>query len=275
MVRTWWGAKFLDVLETIMDHGRLTRGRAYSGPNRLLQFSIKGDVVKATMRGNVNPYFGVYTEPRYKVTVEFRKFSVRDWQRINDEIANNAACLSQLLMNEMPLAIEDVCSELDLQLLPDRSADIISECSCPDWASPCKHVAGVYYKIASLLDRDPFLIFQLRGMEFAQLQEMLAVSPLGQALSDQFREGEQEIEFQNCRFSDPRQKPLATDDPKSFWLGKWPFPDVAADNSNTAVSAILVKRGGDFPAFWDKSPSFIETMEPIYKRVVEKNKTSL
>ncbi len=184
--RTWWGEVFLDVLEGCMDEGRLRRGRSYSGPNRLLEFEIAGSKVRAVMRGNINPYFGVYKEPRYKVSVETGK-----------------------------------------SLLPHDSGELISTCSCPDRASPCKHVAGVYYKIASLLDRDLMLLFQLRGMSFDSLQKRLSQSPLARALTEQRTEDDIIIEHHSHRFSQPAHRTANELDPASFWKGSAPLPHVA------------------------------------------------
>lgn len=273
--RTWWGEKFLDVLQVIMDSGRLKRGRAYSGPRRLLHFDISGDTVTARVRGNVNPYFGVYKEPRYRVEVKLRRFSAKDWNRIIAEIGGNAACLSQLLMNEMPTAIEGVLSDKDFHLLPGSGTDIISNCSCPDYASPCKHVAGVYYRIASQLDRDPFLLFQLRGLNFSELQGRLKALPLGKALSERFGASNPAIEFQPHRYTDPRRRPLPKGSLKSFWQGDGPLPPVEPAGGRGSVEAILIRRGGDFPAFWDHDIPLAEAMEPVYRRIVNGNKESL
>ena len=275
MTRTWWGEKFLDVLSISMDSGRLSRGRAYSGPNRLLEFDIDGHCVKAKIRGNVSAYFEVYEEPRYEVAVQLKRYSTKDWDKVTKEISHNAACLSQLLMNEMPTAIESVFSANNLYLLPRERADLLSSCSCPDYASPCKHVAGVYYKIASLLDRDPLLLFQLRGMKFARLQKTLAASPLGQALIDQRGDHKQAMEYHAHRYTNPQRKPLAVTDLKSFWQGENALPLDSHVSDRAATPAILVKKGGDFPAFWHRDNSFIEVMETIYARIVGKNRPSL
>ena len=275
MARTWWGKRFLDVLEISMDSGRLRRGRAYSGPGRLLSFDIAGHTVNATMRGNVNPYFGVYKEPRYEVTVRLKRIAAPDWDDIAERISHHAAFLSQLLMNEMPAAIEDAFAAKGANLLPRERADLIASCSCPDYASPCKHVAGVYYKIASLLDRDPLLLFQLRGMKFEKLRGKLAASPLGQALIDQREDGERKLEYHGHRYTAPRVEPLSATDLKSFWKGGSPPPSARDGSCEAASPAILVKRGGDYPGFWNRNNSFIEAMELLYTRIVNKNKASL
>lgn len=274
-VRTWWGEKFLDVLSTCMDSGRLGRGRAYSGPGRLLRFDIDGHTVKARVRGNINPYFGVYKEPRYNVTVSLRQFSAKEWKNITNDMSRHAALLSQLLLNEMPTDIERIFSSRNLQLLPGKPSDLVSNCSCPDYASPCKHVAGVYYRIASLLDRDPLLLFQLRGMRFDKLQQILAASDLGQALIDQRETRDFELEYHACRYPAPLREPMKDTDLESFWQGAEPLPEVDDLPEDPIASAILIRKGGDFPGFWDHGKSFIEMMQPIYDRIVNKNRDSI
>jgi uncharacterized Zn finger protein len=37
------------------------------------------------------------------------------------------------------------------------------DCSCPDWAVPCKHLAAVFYLLAEAFDADPFLVLTWRG----------------------------------------------------------------------------------------------------------------
>lgn len=274
ITRTWWGEKFLDVLAISIDSGRLGRGRAYSSPNRLLAFVIDGPLAKATVRGNVNPYFGVYKEPRYKVEVKLKPFSPKEWDKLIDSISQNAACLSQLLLNEMPAAIENVFAQQNLHLLPQRSTDLISKCSCPDYASPCKHVAGVYYKLASLLDRDPMLLFQLRGMDPVRLQEKLADSPLGKALLEQSGETGQTLEYHFHRYPEPQRQPLATTSLKAFWQGQT-APPLVSTSGKAATPAVLVKKGGDYPTFWHRDNSFIGVMETLYTTVTDKNKAVL
>jgi uncharacterized Zn finger protein len=252
-----------------MDSGRLGRGRAYAGPNRLLEFAIKGPVIKATIRGNINHYFGVYKEPRYKIEVQLKQFSAKDWDAMIEAITHNAACLSQLLMNEMPTSIENVFAKQNLHFLPQERTDLISQCSCPDYADPCKHVAGVYYKVASLLDRDPLLLFQLRGMDAAKLQKKLAASPLGKALIDQWGDDKQTIEYHPHRYPEPQRQPAQSPNLKAFWQGESALPLVASFTGTAATSAVLIKKGGDYPAFWHNDQSFIEVMEAIYPRIVD------
>ncbi|WP_020558000.1 SWIM zinc finger family protein [Thiofilum flexile] len=271
LTRTWWGEKFLNVLSISMDSGRLARGRSYAGPNRLLTFTIEGTKITATVRGNVNPYFGVYKEPQYKTSVQLKTFSAKDWEQLVALISENAACLSQLLLGEVPNHIEDIFSQKGLELLPKRRDDLISECSCPDYASPCKHVAGVYYKIASLLDRDPLLVFQLRGMDITKLQEKLAQSPLGQALLDQRADQQLPLIYHTQRYTAPQTVSLNNPSLKTFWHGQQALPLVSTQ-TQAVTSAVLLKKAGDYPAFWTRNNSFISAMEEVYDLMIKKNK---
>ena len=63
--RTWWGQKFITAIESFTDAARLGRGRSYARGKKILDFAVNKGEIEATVRGSVNPYFGVYKEPRY------------------------------------------------------------------------------------------------------------------------------------------------------------------------------------------------------------------
>jgi uncharacterized Zn finger protein len=78
-------------------------------------------------------------------------------------MASQAIFAAKLLSGEMPQNIEEAFAEAKVSLFPTSEQDLDTECSCPDWANPCKHIAAVYYLLAERFDEDPFLIFKLRG----------------------------------------------------------------------------------------------------------------
>ena len=73
----------------------------------------------------------------------------------------------------MPQDIEQVFRDAKLSLFPERRGDLSTDCSCPDDSNPCKHIAAVYYLLGEEFDRDPFLIFTLRGLTRDELFERL------------------------------------------------------------------------------------------------------
>lgn len=270
--RTWWGDRFIQALEEFTDDNRLKRGRSYASGGKVKSFEIEQNQITARVRGSVNPYFGVYKEPTYNIEIKITPIAKIKWKQAIDKISSKASIVSRLLLNEVPENIEDTFSELGLHLLPHSRKDFKTSCSCPDYANPCKHIAGVYYLVASQLDRDPFLLFELRGLSKTELQEKLAASPLGKALSSQLNTEEIPIETSTSLYPKVEKKVITQKpNPKEFWLGKKRLPQTIEVANQSGVSAILIKKQGDYPPFWDKDNSFIEAMEELYDRVKGKN----
>ncbi|WP_269849999.1 SWIM zinc finger family protein [Methanosarcina horonobensis] len=73
----------------------------------------------------------------------------------------------------MPEDIDSVFRETGLSLFPETLDDLETDCSCPDWSNPCKHIAAVYYLLGEEFDRDPFLIFKLRGVDMDDFMSIL------------------------------------------------------------------------------------------------------
>jgi len=272
--RTWWGQRFIAALEQFTDPARLGRGRSYASGGRILDHKLANGTVTARVRGSINPYFGVYKEPIYRTTITIRPISSADWTKAIGKIASRADLVTKLLMNEMPDTIEDAFSGLGLHLLPHSESDFETDCSCPDWANPCKHIAGVYYLLASELDRDPFLMFELRGLSRDALHAELVRSPLGQILSSALKsEDVPAVEPVESYYTRPAREPDAVvASHKEFWTGAKRLPAPPSAPSQPAVPALLIKKQGDYPPFWHKDVSFISVMEELYDRVRTKNR---
>ena len=271
--RTWWGKKFIEAMEKLGDQGRLSRGRSYARGKKVKSFSINGSSVVAQVRGSVNPYFGVYHEPLYDTTIEFQEISKPKWSAAIALIASKAGLISRLLLNEIPENIEQTMNQLNLNLLPQSKRDFKAKCSCPDWGDPCKHIAGVYYLVAAELDRDPFLLFELRGLSREALLEELAKSPLGQALSAELQLEGRSPDPVESYF--PMPAPIEAKknlDLREFWQGTKRLPQTIDPLPQTPVSGIAVKKQGDYPEFWERDNSFIEVMEILYDQVKTKGK---
>ncbi|CAN1213139.1 SWIM zinc finger family protein [Tumidithrix helvetica PCC 7403] len=274
--KTWWGQKFISALESFTDSGRLQRGRSYAGDSRILSFDITKGIVTAIVRGNVNPYFGVYKEPKYHTEVAMVTIAAKDWSTIIQHMSSKASVVARLLLNEVPENIEDSFVEVGQRLLPRSRKDLKTDCSCPDFSNPCKHIAGLCYRLAGELDRDPFLLFELRGLSKEALQAELAKSPLGKALASELDEHALEIKASTSYFTKPETS-LCAEVPtlKQFWQGQKRLPQAIPFSPPSSVSAIAIKKQGDNPPFWQKDSSFIGTMEELYERVKTKNSALL
>jgi len=276
MTKTWWGERLLDALEGFTDSGRLARGRSYASEHRVKQWLIKKGVVQAKIRGNKNPYFGVYTEPTYKTEVEMVHLSVSQWKKIIARLTERASFIAKLLVDEIPENIEELFAEFNSHLLPNSYKDFKVSCNCPDYAVPCKHIAGVCYRLASELDHNPLLLFEMRGLSPEKLHQELIKSPLGKILADaQTSETSELIPVKSFYTQVEFKKIPDKISLKQFWHGQVPLPKELPPHQETSIPAVLLKKGGDYPAFWQKQGSFIAVMEDFYLRMRKNNQKQI
>jgi uncharacterized Zn finger protein len=161
----WWAKRWLSVLESYGIGSRLQRGRSYARNGQVLNIAVNAGKVTAQVQGS---------RPKpYSVTIAVNSLSDRDWDKILDLTSEQAIYTAQLLDSTMPQDIETLFTLAGIPLFPARAQDIQTNCSCPDAANPCKHIAAVYYLLGEAFDRDPFLIFTLRGRNREQIIEAL------------------------------------------------------------------------------------------------------
>ncbi|MBI4332706.1 MAG: SWIM zinc finger family protein [Chloroflexi bacterium] len=152
---TWWSKRWINVLERLGMGARLDRGRSYARRGQVVSIDIQKGVVKSKVQGTqVKPY---------SITIRLSPFSDQEWDKVAGAMAAQAIFAAKLLAGEMPQNIEDAFTGVKVPLFPTSIKHLDTECSCPDWANPCKHIAAVYYILAERFDEDPFLIFTLRG----------------------------------------------------------------------------------------------------------------
>ena len=99
----------------------------------------------------------------YKIHIQIAPLTDAQWDKVFDVLAGQAIFTAQLLAGEMPQDIEQGFEAAKVSLFPARRDDLKTDCSCPDYANPCKHIAAAHYILGERFDEDPFLIFRLRG----------------------------------------------------------------------------------------------------------------
>lgn len=164
---TWWGQRWIEALERVLggDAGRLARGRTYARAGRTHDFSIKSGKVSARVTGS-------RPEP-YHVEIALAQLSPAVWALAIAGMAAKAQFAAELLAGQMPKQIDDVFRAAGESLFPTERSALKTSCTCPDWGDPCKHVAAAHYVLGEALDRDPFLLFELRGRDEAQVRAEL------------------------------------------------------------------------------------------------------
>ncbi len=154
-VEHWWADRWIEALTRWMDSGRLGRGRTYARSGQVLEIEVEPGKVSARVQGS--------RRTPYRVKIWLEPLSDVQWDQVFDALAEQALFSAQLLNGEMPPEIEEVFRAVQVPLFPAHEGDLETECSCPDWANPCKHVAAVAYLLGERFDGDPFLLFELRG----------------------------------------------------------------------------------------------------------------
>jgi uncharacterized Zn finger protein len=243
---SWWGQRWIRVLESFDIGERLNRGRTYARKGQVMDIEIEKGAVRATVQGS-------RSHP-YEVEVRFRPLSRAQWYQVAKALAGRFISLARLLAGEMPEDIEDVFESAKLSLFPHRLRDLETACSCPDWSNPCKHTAAVFYLLAEEFDRDPFLLFKLRGLTREELFELLGYSPTAAKLPEGDR-----IAVAEPVPEDPLSEPV------TFWGGDELPGDLLGEVRLPEVAAALPKRLGSFP-FWRGKVPFLEALEPFYNK---------
>jgi len=237
---SWWAKRWIAVLERFDIGARLGRGRSYARQGQVLSLAIDKGQVKAKVQGS---------RPKpYDVAIQLKTLSAADWKKLAKALSQQALFAAKLLAGQMPQDIEQAFEGVGLSLFPATHQDLDTDCSCPDWSNPCKHIAAVYYLLGEEFDRDPFLIFKLRGMSQEEL-----VGLLGSSKST--------ITETGAEVSVPPE-PL-TVEVLSFWGASNLPDDLFGDVRVPAVAAALPKRLGSFP-FWRGEEHFLEAIAPIY-----------
>ncbi|TQE98320.1 MAG: helicase SNF2, partial [Spiribacter salinus] len=154
---TWWGEQWLNALHAVDWSNRLPRGRRYANNGSVQSLRVDGRRVEARVKGS--------RRTPYKVSLEIPALPGAETEQLLDAIAADPALIGRLLNRELDPAVMEHAELLGVRIFPRDWRDLQMRCSCPDGASPCKHVAAVIYLIVREIDADPFQVFALRGLD--------------------------------------------------------------------------------------------------------------
>lgn len=221
---SWWAQRWIKVLEKFGWSARLNRGRSYARHGNVLDIDVQPGLVRAKVQGS--------RKQPYRVEIGLKPLSRGDWNKVVTLLRRKAIYAARLLSGEMPRDIEEIFKAAGVPLFPQSGEDLIMSCTCPDWASPCKHVAAAYYVLGSEFDRDPFLLFQLRGRN----REQVMASLRGQRPERAPRPGTPRIPVE------PLEDHLI-----DFWEAGEELDEIAIRVSPPPVPLAILKRLGPVP----------------------------
>jgi len=251
-VKNWWADRWIAALKPLMDSARLSRGRSYARRGQVIDIDIAPGQIASRVQGS--------RRTPYKVDIQLKPLGNQQWDRVLDALAEQAIFAAQLLNGEMPADIQEVFEAVDVPLFPASRGDLRTNCSCPDWANPCKHIAAVYYLLGERFDEDPFLLFELRGRS----QEQIALALRERrAVEAEFTEG---IPYRPGVVEAAKAPPLE-ECLDCYWTVGMEVETLSFAIGHPRVSFALLKRVG-IPDFEGMDPqNFQRQMERVYDGV--------
>ena len=162
--KTWWGEQWLGALKNIDYSNRLPRGASYARNGMVQEINFSGNIISAKVKGS--------RRTPYSETIKLPGFSSKDIDKLVKLIQEQPVVLSKLFNRQLDESLAKMAEEAGMPLFPKQWKDLKMNCSCPDWAVPCKHLAAVIYKTSMEIDNNPFLVFSLHGVDLmAELEK--------------------------------------------------------------------------------------------------------
>lgn len=175
IIRSWWGKAWCDNLERYADYeSRLDRGKRYVRSGMVVDLKIQKGKITARVQGN--------RKTPYKTEIRISPLSEERCQEIINRCGRQIENMETLIEGNFPEELKDIFLG-DKGLFPTPN-EISFNCSCPDWALLCKHVAAALYGIGVRLDEDPLLFFRLRGIDVERFIDITLASKVDSMLAN-------------------------------------------------------------------------------------------
>jgi uncharacterized Zn finger protein len=159
IAKTFWGEAWCDHLESFSDYeNRLPRGRTYVRNGSVCHLAIDKGHIEAKVSGR----------ELYTVRIAIKTLPPKKWKEVKRRCTGQIGSLIELLQGNLSDQVMEVVTDRQNGLFP-LPGEISLDCSCPDWATMCKHVAAVLYGVGARLDEKPELLFKLRGVDHEEL----------------------------------------------------------------------------------------------------------
>lgn len=157
IAKNWWGKAWCDNLERYADYAnRIDRGKRYVRSGAIVDLQIEPGKVLARVQGT--------RKIPYKVEIRISPLSEEKCQSIIERCTTKLENVEQLIAGNFPPEMKALFEGED-GIFPSPR-EISFNCSCPDWALMCKHVAAALYGIGARVDEQPLMFFELRGIDF-------------------------------------------------------------------------------------------------------------
>ena len=172
---TFWGKAWCMNLEGYSDFAnRLPRGRTYVRNGLVVDLKIAKGKITALVSGS----------ELYEIAIDIAALPKKQWQALKEQCAGKIGTLVELLQGKLSKAVMETVTDREQGLFP-KPKEIEMQCSCPDYAEMCKHIAATMYGVGNRLDSSPELLFTLRCVDHPELiEQAIPAAPLEGKSSD-------------------------------------------------------------------------------------------
>jgi uncharacterized Zn finger protein len=251
MSANWWLTAWVEKIQKLAESQRLVQGAELARTKQLQHCRRDGRTLIAAVQAR--------GEPSFTVRITFGAFEQEQWEQLFANIRDWRALAGSLAAFDLPLEMQTAFAKAKLRFMPERYADLHLECGCTDWLKPCKHLVAAWLKFGNDFERDPLLLFELRGMERAQLFALLR-GAVQESVAEP--EPEEEIEVEPVPI---HLQPLPTD-PAAFWAAPPLPPDLPAGERRLLDDDVFERLGSPELTNWQAAEP---QLHRIYDAVFE------
>ena len=190
ITKSWWGQAWCENLERYADYeSRLDRGKRYIRTGAVIDLKIQKGKILARVQGT--------RKTPYKVEIRISPLSEEKCQSIISRCGKKIENLEELLAGNFPEEMKELFQGKD-GLFP-TPREISFNCSCPDWALLCKHVAAALYGVGVRLDEQPLLFFELRGIDIGHFIDVTLANKVEAMLANEGKPSDRIIADEDIR----------------------------------------------------------------------------
>ncbi|HUB82444.1 MAG TPA: hypothetical protein VMB03_26785 [Bryobacteraceae bacterium] len=249
MSSNWWATAWVEKMQRLAEPSRFADGMAYLRGNHVQRCRLEGRTVIANVQAR--------QEQSSAVRITFEAFSREQWEALFANLRDRRAVASSLAMGELPLEVQTAFAKAKLRFMPERYVDLHLECGCADWLKPCKHLVAAWLKFGRDFERDPLLLFELRGIERKELVDLLR----GDGTTVAERDDGPEEEFDDI----PVRLEKLPADPDLYWA-ETPLPAAETGARRLADEDLFAKLGpAPLPGWSAAGPQLHRVYDAVFE----------
>jgi len=244
----WWGRRWIEIIQPIVDHAHYTRGKSCAKKGNVLSLDIRPGLVSALVESN--------KQAPHIVRFGFNVLTPEALETILPRLKERSVFAAELLAGRLPHEMEEVFREVGIRLFPNEMRIRTFKCTCPSSETICDHIVAVYMLLGEAFDNDPFLLLKLYGLDKKTIVRELS--------GEITQEEDADFNAHDAHAEEAAELAEALSEKEDFnnWYGKATFriPNVTESKKPEAYSVMH-----EFP-FWRGVNPFLDTVKEYYTK---------